>query len=97
MAKFALSLEHKPFVRSISKIFGKNALFVHIYLPRGEFRGFTDSLSKLIRNGQLKSYDYVVEDSSRRELQTISYEFFKDKSWIYDHKEHMKRLHELAI
>ncbi len=97
MAKLALSLEHKPFVRSISKIFGKNALFVHIYLPRKEFRGFTDNLSKLIRNGQLKSYDYVIEDPSRRDLQTISYEFFKDKSWIYDHKEHMKRLHELAI
>lgn len=97
MARFALSLKGKPFVRSIGKIFGKNALFVHIYLPREEFRGFTDSLSKLIRNGQLKSYDYIIEDPSRRELQTISYEFFKDKSWIYDHKEHMKRLHELAI
>ena len=97
MARFALSLKDKPFVRSIGKIFGKNALFVHIYLPRGEFRGFTDSLSKLIRNGQLKNYDYVIEDPSRRELQTISYELFKDKSWIYGHKEHMKRLHELAI
>jgi len=96
MARFALSLKGKPFVRSIGKIFGKHALFVHIYLPREEFRGFTDSLSELIRNGQLKNCDYVIEDPSRRELQTISYEFFRDKSWIYDHKEHMKRLHELA-
>ncbi len=95
MAKFALSLREKPFVRSIGKIFGKNALFVHIYLPREEFRGFTDSLSKLVRKGLLKSYDYVIEDRSRKQLQTISYEFFKDKSWIYDHEEHMKKLHEL--
>ena len=96
MAKFALSLGDKPFVQSIGKISGKIALFVHIYLPRQEFRGFTDSLSKLIRNGLMKSYDYAIEDTSRRELQTIAYEFFKGKSWIYEHKEHMKKLRELA-
>ncbi|MDH5450481.1 MAG: AsnC family transcriptional regulator [Candidatus Bathyarchaeota archaeon] len=96
MARFALSLKDKPFVRSIGKIFGKNALFVHIYLPREEFRGLTDSLPKLIRNGQLKSYDYSIEDPSRKKAQTIPYEFFKDKSWIYDHRKHMEKLQELA-
>jgi len=95
MAKFALSVKDKPFVRSIGKIFGKPALFIQIYIPRKEFRGFTDSLSKLIRNDLMKSYDYAIEDPSRNQAQTISYEFFKDKSWIYDHKKHMKRLHEL--
>jgi len=95
MAKFALSLKDKPFVRSIGKIFEKNALFIHIYLPRKEFRGFTDALSKLIRNGLMRNYDYAIEDPSRKQWQTISYEFFKDKSWIYDHEKHMKRLHEL--
>jgi len=96
MARFALSLMDKPFARSVSRILGENALFVRIYLPRKEFRGFTDSLSKLIRNGIMKSYDYVIEDPLVKERQTISYEFFKDGSWIYDHREHMKRLHELA-
>jgi len=95
MAKFALSLTEKPFVRSIGKIFGNNALFVLIYLPRDELRGLTDTLSTLIRNGLLQSYDYVIEDRSRQQIQTISYEFFKDKSWIYDHAEHMKKLHEI--
>jgi DNA-binding Lrp family transcriptional regulator len=96
MAKFALSLTQKPFVRSIGKIFGKNALFVLLYLPRKEFGGLTDSLSELIRNGLMKSYDYVIEDRARQQLQTISYEFFKDKSWVYDHEEHMRKLHELC-
>jgi DNA-binding Lrp family transcriptional regulator len=95
MAKFALSLKDKPFVRSIGKILGRNGLFTHIYLPRKEFRGFTGALSKLIRNGLMRNYDYVIEDPSRKQVQTISYEFFKDRSWIYDHKKHMKRLHEL--
>jgi len=95
MAKFALSLKDKPFVSSMGKIIGKNALFVHIYLPRKEFRGFTDSLSKLIRNGLMKSYDYAIDDPSRRIGQTISHQFFKNRSWIYNHKEHIKKLHEL--
>jgi DNA-binding Lrp family transcriptional regulator len=95
MTSFALSLEDKPFVRSIGKIFGETTLFMHLYLPRKEFRGFTDSLSKLTRQGLMKSYDYAIEDLSRKEAQTIPYEFFTDRSWIYNHKEHMKRLHEL--
>jgi len=95
MAKFALSLREKPFVRSIGKILGNNALFVLVYLPRDELRGLTDTLSTLISNGSMKSYDYVIEDRSRKQSQTISYEFFKDKSWIYDHEEHMKKLYEL--
>lgn len=96
MAKFALSLTDKPFMRSIGKIFGENALFVEIYLPRKEFRGFTDALSELIRKGLMKSYDYAIGDPVRRELQTIPYEFFKGRLWVYDHKEHMRRLNELA-
>lgn len=96
MARFALSLKGKPFARSIGKIFGEKALFVHIYLPREQFRGFTDSLARLIKDNQLKSYDYTIEDTSRKTAQTIPYEFFKGKSWIYDHKSHMKALNELA-
>ena len=96
MTKFALSLRGKPFVRSIGKIYGQNALYIHMYLPREEFRGFTDRLSELVRNGLLKSYNYVIEDPSRKELQTIPYKLFKDKSWIYHHEKHMQRLQQLA-
>ncbi|MEA2090455.1 MAG: hypothetical protein U9O89_06855, partial [Thermoproteota archaeon] len=96
MAKFALSLQGKPFVFSMGKIFGENGLFVQIYLPKKEFRPFVDSLSRLIRNGVLKNYDYVIEDRSKKQLQTISYEFFKDEMWVYNHEEHMRELHQLA-
>lgn len=96
MTRFALSLKDKPFVRSIGKVFGENALLVHIYLPRSEFRGFTDGLSKLIRNCQLESYDYAIEDTSTKKAQTIPYRFFKDKMWVYDHKKHLEKLQQLA-
>ena len=96
MAKFALSFQGKPFVRSIGKIIGENALFVHIYLPRKEFRGFTDSLSKLIKTDAIEHYDYAIEDLSRKQAETIPYQLFKKKSWIYDHEVHLRKLHEIT-
>jgi DNA-binding Lrp family transcriptional regulator len=96
MAKFALSLQGKPFVLSMGKIFGENSLFAQIYLPRQEYRPFVDSLLKLMRNNILKSYDYIVEDQSKKQLQTISYEHFRDRMWIYDHEAHLKKVRQLA-
>ncbi len=97
MAKFASSLQGKPFVRGVSKIFGENALFVQIYLPRKEFGSFTDSLSRLIKNGLLRNYEYFIEDPSREPTQqTISFEFFEKNTWIYDHEKHMVDLRNLV-
>jgi DNA-binding Lrp family transcriptional regulator len=96
MAKVALSFENKPFVRSIGKIIGNTALFVNIYLPRKEFRGFTDSLARLIQNGRLKKYDYAVEDPTRRQAETIPYQSFKDKTWLYNHEEHVEKLNMIS-
>jgi len=96
MAKFALSLMNKPFARSIGKIFGENAIYGQIYLPREQFRGFTRSLTKLIRKGLLKSYDYAIEDLSRKQAQTISYEFFENNMWVYNHKKHIENLRNIV-
>jgi len=97
MAKFALSLMSKPFARGISKIFGQSALFVHIYLPRREFGDLMNTLSGLVRKSILSNYEYVIEDpSSPLEQQTISYEFFENGTWMYNHKEHLDKLHSLV-
>ena len=90
--KFACSLLDKPFVRVMGKVYGKNQLFVQVYLPRRELKNFTEALSKLIKAGFLETYEYVIQDLTKTERQTISYEFFKDNNWIYDHKKYMKKL-----
>lgn len=96
LARFVSSLLDKPFMRSLGKAFGKDTLFALAYIPRSEFRNFVDALSKLIRKGLLRSYSYIIEDSSKKQRQTISYEFFKDGSWTYNHEEHVKKLQELV-
>mgnify|MGYP001147730301 CR=1 FL=1 len=90
--KFAGSLMDKPFVRAIGKVYGKNQLFVRIYLSRQQTKFFLDALSKLVRTGFLETYEYMIEDSTRTQRQTISYEFFKNNTWEYDHKKYVKRL-----
>lgn len=96
MARFALSLVDKPFVHTLGKILTQNALVAHIYLPRREFRKFIQSLSELIRRGLLQTYEYVIEDFNVRAAQTISYECFKDGSWVYNHNKHLEKLQNLA-
>lgn len=96
LAKFASSMLDKPFVKVLGKILEENTLFGYIYLPKLEFTKFIDSLAKLIRLGLLKSYQYVIQHFGKASRQTISYEYFKDGSWVYDHKKHIENLHNLV-
>lgn len=96
LARFAKSLLNKPFVNVLGKILNKNALASVVYLPKLEFRNFIDTLSKLIRHGLLQSYNYVILDFRKVERQTISYEYFKDGQWIYDHEKHMQNIEHLV-
>jgi DNA-binding Lrp family transcriptional regulator len=96
MARFASSLLDKPFVYTLGKVFNKNALIAHIYLPGNEFRRFVYSLSELIRRGLLQTYEYIIEDFNVRSSQTISYEYFQNGSWTYDHKKHIENLQNLV-
>jgi len=98
MAKFARSLLDKPFVYIVGKILGQNAIVSQVYLPRPEFRNLVENLSKLARAGHLRSYDYVIQDlrPGKWSRETIPFQLFKDGSWVYDHKGHVKSLQEMA-
>jgi DNA-binding Lrp family transcriptional regulator len=92
LARFASSLLDKPFAHVLGKGLGKNSLFANIYLPKSEFRNFVDALSKLINMGCLASYSYVIQDIRKAQRQTISYEYFRNGGWIYDHAKHVRNL-----
>jgi biotin operon repressor len=91
-SKFACSLMNKPFVRAMGKVFKMNQLFVRVYLPREQLGNFVASLAKLVRTGFLDTYQYVIEDATQTQRQTISYEHFKDKSWQYDSEKYIGEL-----
>lgn len=96
LAKFAMSLMDKPFVYTLGKILKENALIANLYMPKDEFRKFIDILSGLVRAGFLQSYRYVIQDLNKTLRQTISYEHFEDRGWIYEHEKHIKTLQELV-
>lgn len=95
-AKFAASLLDKPFVVSLGKILGQNSMIAFLYIPLQEFKGFMKALSKLKAMGWLQNYFYVHLDLDRDWRQTFPYEYFKQGSWIYDHKEQIKTLRTLS-
>jgi DNA-binding Lrp family transcriptional regulator len=96
MAKFALSLMDKPFVLVLGKILGQPGLMSQLYLPKRELKRFKDSLSTLVRTGFLRNYDSLIYYSGEWTRQTISYECFKNGTWIYNHQKHIRTLTELA-
>lgn len=96
LAKLANSLLDKPFVIMVTKIFGKKALLTNVLLPRMEFRKFVDALSLLARMKVIRDYRYIIQDLRVRSRQTISYEFFEENRWNYNHKEHLKTLEALV-
>lgn len=93
-AKLTRSLLDKFYVITMGKTLGENALIVEIFLPVIEFRNFVAALSELARTKLVKDYEYSIQDLEIRARQTISGEFFKGKSWIYDHENHMKTLRQ---
>ena len=95
-ARFASSLLDKPFVYGLGKIIGENGLIVHVCLPRREFRMFVRSLSELIKRGVLEAYEYLIEDYDKKQAQTISYEYFRDGAWIYNHTGHIENLRKIV-
>jgi DNA-binding Lrp family transcriptional regulator len=92
LSKFANSLMNKPFVRAIGKTYRENQLLVQIYLPRQQLRNFIEALSKLIKTMFLNTYEYMIMDPTKKERQTISYEYFKDNNWEYDHKKYLENM-----
>lgn len=96
LAKFASLLMDKPFVRTLGKILGQNKLYGYLYLPRNEFRKFLDALSKLIKRGFLKTYQYAIQDLNNSLRATIPYECFKDGRWLYKHEEYLQNLKNLV-
>jgi len=91
-SKFACSLLNKPFVRAMGKVYGMNQLFVRIYLPREQLRNFIGALARLVRTEFMDTYQYVIEDATQTQRQTISYEYFKDNSWQYDNEKYKGQL-----
>jgi len=94
LARFASSLLDKPFVTGLGKILNKNQLYGHLYFPRVEFRGFLETLSKLVRRSFLKDYQYAIQDRSSSFRETIPYQCFKKGKWIYDHERYINLLNK---
>lgn len=96
LAKFANSLKGKPFVRSYLKVIGQNSLVVHTYTPKMQFPNLMKSMNHMVKDNLIKNFFYVTQDLTSFRRQTVSYEFFKDGSWTYNHFQQMKNLEELV-
>ena len=95
LARFVNSLTNKPFVFNYAKVTGQNKLIVHFFTPKTEFSRLIDSLNQLIETHIVTRFFNVVLDIPSYRRQTVSYEFFKNNKWTYNHQELMKDLKKI--
>lgn len=96
LAKFVNSLQNKPFILTYAKVIGQHSFIVHTYTPKTEFSRFINSMNRLTEKRLIKNFLYVTLDVASFKRQTISYEFFKENMWTYDHKKKLETLKEVA-
>jgi len=96
LAKFVNTLHNKPFIINYAKVLNLNSLVVHSYTPKVEFSNFMATLNHLIERRVLSDFSYVTLDITSFRRQTVSYEYFKDGKWTYDHEEKLKKLTAIA-
>jgi DNA-binding Lrp family transcriptional regulator len=96
LAKFSNTLSNKPFILNYGKIIGRNSLLMHTYTPRTEVPNFINTLNSMIKRSLVTDFFYVNFDVSSFKRQTVSNEFYKDRSWTFDFKEKRKRLSEIV-
>jgi DNA-binding Lrp family transcriptional regulator len=97
LVKFSNTLSNKPFILNYGKIIGRNSLLMHTYTPRTEVPNFVNTLNGMIKRNLVTNFFYVNFDVSSFKRQTLSNEFYKDRSWTFDSKEKRKRLSEIMI
>jgi len=95
LGKFANACEGKPFVVSYSKIIGENAILANVYVIKTEFRNFVGVLNRLFMEGLITDFFYVTLDQAAYSRQTISYEYFENGRWLYNHSERIERLRRI--
>jgi len=95
LAKFSNTLSSKPFIINYGKIIGQNSLLMHSYTPKTEFSNFINVLNSLVKRKLIADFFYVNLDIPSFKRQTVSYEFFRDKSWTFNFKERFKGLAEI--
>jgi DNA-binding Lrp family transcriptional regulator len=96
LSKFVNTLHTKPFILSYSKVIGQDSLIAHFYTPKTEFTHFMNSLNRLAQREILKDFLYVTLDVASFKRQTVSYEFFSEGKWVYNHEERMQKLSEIV-
>ena len=95
LAKFANSLDEKPFILSYAKVLGENTLITNTYVLKAEFPKFIDSLNRLAEMQLIKDFFHVVLTLVPHKRGGVPYEFFKDGAWTCNVEKSTKRLKEM--
>jgi len=96
LAKFANSLDDKPFILSYAKMIGRNSLIANTYIMKDEFPNFIESLDLLAGMNLIKNFFHVTLTLKPHKRGGVPYQLFKNGIWQYDREENLKRLRKIV-
>lgn len=98
MNRFFSNALRLPFILSIDKILGVNALNIRAYLPRFENRNLQNFLTSLVMKDILKDYTYVRLNLEDIEREALPADLFEDETgWSYVFDRHRELLENLIL
>lgn len=96
LAKFSNTLLNKPFIINYGKIIGQNSLLLHSYTPKTEFPNLINALNSLVKRKIIADFFYVNLNVTSFQRQTVAYESFRNKSWVFNYVEKLRKLEEIV-
>ncbi|NIR87999.1 AsnC family transcriptional regulator [Candidatus Bathyarchaeota archaeon] len=96
LAKFANTLNDKPFILSYAKIVGQNSVVVHTYTPKKEFPNFLGALSRLVKENLIARFFHVTLILVPFVDERTPYERLINGTWKYNHEQTLERLENMA-
>jgi DNA-binding Lrp family transcriptional regulator len=96
LAKFANSLDDKPFIMSYAKVLGENILITNTYIPKAEFPKFINSLNRLAEMQLIKNFSHMVLTLVPHKRGGVPHEFFKEGAWKCNVEKSIEKLRKMT-
>ena len=96
LKRLAAGFTHTPYIASITKVIGQNAMFVHLYMPKPDLLNFFRVILRLAEGGYIRDYSFVILLTETAKSWGIPSKLYNDKSgWEWDYARYIKSLNEI--
>jgi len=93
LERLAAGLTRTPYIASIAKVIGQNAMFVYLYMPKPDLLNFVRVISRLAEQGYIRDYSFVILLTETAKSWGIPSHLFREEGgWNWNYEDYVKKL-----